>query len=156
MNENGLAYSRLTLPSTNYCASLTAKLKFRTNMKAELLSVDFVHPDCDETQMVIHVRCPIGGVVGGPVEVRWPDREPPNLRDTLTAMTVALTGTEDIDEQERLFNLAGRKPSHYCDLIRRDLLAYIRLASERTWPDSRRIEFTCKLLGVAMPEIGER
>lgn len=37
----------------------------------ELLSVDFTHPDCDASQMVLHVRTRAGGVTTGPVHVRW-------------------------------------------------------------------------------------
>lgn len=45
-------------------------------MTGEILSVDFIHPDCDDKQMVLHIRAPIGGVTTGKVFVSWSDVDP--------------------------------------------------------------------------------
>lgn len=44
-----------------------------------------------------------------------------DLRDTAAAIMTAACGTDDLDEQERLCNAAGTKPSHYIASLRKQL-----------------------------------
>lgn len=50
-------------------------------------------------------------------------RERDNFRDTAAAMMTAACGTDDLDEQERLCNEAGTKPSHFIAKLRADYVS---------------------------------
>ncbi len=55
-------------------------------MKANLLAVDFSHPDCTEGNMVMNFEVPLGGVVGGAGwEIYGPLKENPwrTMRDAI-------------------------------------------------------------------------
>lgn len=50
--------------------------------------------------------------------------------DTVAAMVAAATGTDDVDEQERLLHAAGPKPSHYVAAMRERINKLERIGRE--------------------------
>lgn len=70
-----------------------------------------------------------------------------NLTDTLLAMTTALTGTADVDAQERIFQRVGRAPSDYCRELRRTIKHLADLQQKRAWTDLATINAAYRLIG---------
>jgi hypothetical protein len=70
-----------------------------------------------------------------------------DMTDTARAMVAALTGTTNVDEQKRIFDSLGMKPSDYCRELRDCLKRLAHLGQQRSWPSLETINRAYRIIG---------